>query len=634
MRKTIPILIVALLIAVPLLAYIPYTQQSQIIQKPSRFEYHCHPISNMYAYCHSHSDMTHNLPDYSAEPLVEYKVQTPRKAAQLKLVGHIAFDLDGDGISDPGPRSVTDVWALGNFAYVGTYDKPICSGLGVRIVDISDPSNPLHIASIPSPPNTRANDIMVMHVKTLHYDGDILIHSNEPCRNASRGSGGVMIYDVTNPRNPVFLSSFYNSPIHNVFMYQQGSKAYVLLADVGSSYHLRILNITDPRRPAEVAAAGASELKIKSALLGTYQAVYLHDVWAKVFPSGHSNAYYAGKVIAYLSYWDAGLVLLDITNPSSPKWLGQSSYIDPDPLSGRHPEGNSHSAVPNGDGNLVLMGDEDLSPFTLVLSIEDGSHRGEEHQAQGALEVPITWYIDHIHIVPIVNKTVDGPTYSLGSACSIDKIRPAKDITKLVSSEKAIALLDWEDCSVEVKAKNVANQGYGAAVIFTDDEIPIDTLIRKQLSVPTFFVKKATGLAIKEHEGTRIKVGIAFDGWGYLRIFDVSNPNSVIELGQFATKNTFVNPPPIGNSTIHNIAIDGDLAFISWYADGVRVVNFSNPKEPKEVAYFMAPSVFDKDGKLIAHTDFWGVYLHVINGEKYILASDRNFGLFILKLEL
>jgi hypothetical protein len=39
--------------------------------------------------------------------------------------------------------------------------------------------------------------------------------------------------------------------------------------------------------------------------------------------------------IAYLSYWDAGLVMLDVSDPANPVFLGDSTYIVPDPLSVR-----------------------------------------------------------------------------------------------------------------------------------------------------------------------------------------------------------------------------------------------------------------------------------------------------------
>ena len=98
-------------------------------------------------------------------------------------MGHIDFDTDGDGLSDPGARSVSDVWALGNFAYVGTYDRPTCSNHGVRIVDISDPSHPVQVANIQSPPNTRINDVKVIHIETqfLHPEASYLIWSIWKC---------------------------------------------------------------------------------------------------------------------------------------------------------------------------------------------------------------------------------------------------------------------------------------------------------------------------------------------------------------------------------------------------------------------------------------------------------------------
>ena len=112
-----------------------------------------------------------------------------------------------------------------------------------------------------------------------------------------------------------------------------------------------------------------------------------------------------------------------------------------------------------------------------------------------------------------------------------------------------------------------------------------------------------------------------FDGYGYLRLLDVSAPSSIVELDQFATEGVFANPPLPGDRTMHNVVVDGGTrAYISWYAEGIRVVDFSSDTLT-EVAHF-------HDATL--GSNFWGVYLHDHpDGNTYILGSDRNSGLWI-----
>jgi hypothetical protein len=47
------------------------------------------------------------------------------------------------------------------------------------------------------------------------------------------------------------------------------------------------------------------------------------------------------------------LILLDISDPAAPRFLGRGNYLDD--------EGNTHSAVPAQGGNLVIVGDEDAT---------------------------------------------------------------------------------------------------------------------------------------------------------------------------------------------------------------------------------------------------------------------------------
>ena len=110
-----------------------------------------------------------------------------------------------------------------------------------------------------------------------------------------------------------------------------------------------------------------------------------------------------------------------------------------------------------------------------------------------------------------------------------------------------------------------------------------------------------------------------FDGYGYLRLLDVTDPANIVEVDQFATEGVFANPPLPGDRTMHNIVVDdGTRAYISWYVEGMRVVDFAGDTLT-EVAHWA-------DGQ----ANFWGVYLHDHpNGNTYILGSDRNSGLYM-----
>ena len=77
----------------------------------------------------------------------------------------------------------SDVWAHGNFAYLGSFTQPECSFdlTGVRIIDISDPANPTLAGFIKSKAGTRSNDIKVEHIETPFFNGEILVVTDEPC---------------------------------------------------------------------------------------------------------------------------------------------------------------------------------------------------------------------------------------------------------------------------------------------------------------------------------------------------------------------------------------------------------------------------------------------------------------------
>lgn len=525
---------------------------------------------------------------------------------QLDVVGQL--DLE----QVPG-SNVTDVWAFGNYAYLGTFQEGACSldYTGVHIIDIADPSSPAQVGFIPSPPGTRANDVKVAHLETRWFTGEILVHSNEPCTSpfnprtqssglaAIPGQGGVSIYDVTNPLRPRPLKqNFLKFPVHNTYIWQDGDQAYMIMVDDVNTQDVHVIDITKPQSPKEIAVTGQEDWPDDIDSIGDDE-VFLHDVWVQ------END---GQFAAYLSYWDAGLVLLDVTDPANPAFLGDSDYLDPDPLSGEAPEGNSHVSVPNADGSRVLMGDEDFAAGALTLFEFEGV---EYEAAEGAFTVPV---------YSLPGGMFSGPVHwTGGEGCTEAEFDRA-------ANPGEIALIQRGTCFFSTKAANAQALGYAGFVVANnagDGLITMSAGTDDVITIPGFFVGQSTGEVMKASDppgGTLNTAGI-FDGYGYLRLLDVTDPANIVELDQFATENVFANPPLPGDRTMHNVVVDGGTtAYISWYAEGMRVVDFSDD-ELTEVAHFVDTT----EG-----SNFWGVYLHDHpDGNTYILGSDRMAGLWI-----
>ncbi len=533
----------------------------------------------------------------------------------LTVVGQLsATDL---GI--PFGENVTDVWAHGEYAYLGTFDDIVCSRdfTGIHIVDIGDPANPQKTGFIPAQPGTRNNDVKVAHIETRFFNGDILVASNEACGSPFLprlhangaglipGQGGLSIWDVSNPSKPRQLRQNYlDFGVHNTFIWQQGDSAYMMVVDDVNLQDVHIVDITKPQDPRVVAVTGQNDWPADIAEeFGATAGVFLHDIWVQ--QNGE-------RVVAYLAYWDAGLVLLDVTNPHDPLFLGDSEYGVPDPLSGEFPAGDGHVAVPSADGSRVLFGDEDFAAGALTSFTFDGV---SYPVAEGGFTPPT---------FSLPGAAFGGPVHwTGGQGCTLGEID--RD-----ANPGEVALMQRGTCFFSTKAANAQARGY-AGFIVANDAARGDALVTMSagtadvITIPGYFVGFSTGEIMKAGEGAEMAATGLFDGYGYLRLMDVTDPANIIEVDQFATEGVFANPPLGGDRTMHNVVVDGGTrAYISWYAEGMRVVDFSGDVLT-EVAHFV-----DTDGDGNGASNFWGVYLHDHpDGNSYILGSDRVTGLWI-----
>jgi hypothetical protein len=124
-------------------------------------------------------------------------------------------------------------------------------------------------------------------------------------------------------------------------------------------------------------------------------------------------------------------------------------------------------------------------------------------------------------------------------------------------------------------------------------------------------------------------------GFGYLRVYDYRNLTAPRQIGEFRTPHSLgTDDPGAGDYTIHNPLVVGTDVYISWYSDGVRVVDASNPRTPREVAFFVPPAAQNpvkpsQRGVLTSTAQVWGVGYDEATGLVY--ASDMNSGLWILR---
>jgi hypothetical protein len=123
-------------------------------------------------------------------------------------------------------------------------------------------------------------------------------------------------------------------------------------------------------------------------------------------------------------------------------------------------------------------------------------------------------------------------------------------------------------------------------------------------------------------------------GFGYLRVWDYSKLGAPKQIGEYKTPNSSDSTDKnAGDFTIHNNFLVGTTLYTSWYSDGVRVIDVSNPRAPREVAFYVPAATTNpikpsQRGVLTNTTQVWGV---VVGENGLVYASDMNSGLWILR---
>jgi hypothetical protein len=225
-----------------------------------------------------------------------------------------ALELRGRGILD-GHHS-GDMWVFEgadgrDYVYIGTFQHD-----WMKVFDVTDPSRPILTDSLWMDAR-RINDVKVSR------DGRVAVATRE---GASDRRNGIVILDTSEPASPRIFSEYtetVSGGVHNVWI--EGDLVY---ACHNGTSDLHIIDISDPENPREVGRWGLDR-----------ERKTLHDA---IVQDGY----------AYLSYWDDGLVMLDVGagthggTPTEPAFVSRFSY----------PAGHTHTAWRHG--RYLFVGDE------------------------------------------------------------------------------------------------------------------------------------------------------------------------------------------------------------------------------------------------------------------------------------
>ncbi|MDP9382246.1 MAG: hypothetical protein M3Q29_19310, partial [Chloroflexota bacterium] len=80
----------------------------------------------------------------------------------------------------------------------------------------------------------------------------------------------------------------------------------------------------------------------------------------------------------------------------------------------------------------------------------------------------------------------------------------------------------------------------------------------------------------------------------------------------------------------HHPVVAGNTLYLSWYSDGVRVLDLSHPASLQEIAWFVPPDTRDPFSISPNRALVWGVVVD----RGLVMVSDINSGLYVLRARL
>ncbi len=441
------------------------------------------------------------------------------------------------------------VVAEGNLAYLGV-------GHQLLVVDISDPITPTVVGRAWMPADV----------------GDIALANG--FAYIANGRGGLRIVNISNLAAPQEVG-FYSSSWSALGVAVSGQYAYIA-ADTG----LRIVDISDPVHPVEVGSCSTWDSAMDVAVQGDYAYIAAYGpglvvirvtdpAQPEVVGGCGTGSYNYGITVAgqyaYIAN-NAGLAIIDISNPETPNRIGQTdSTVGP---------GQKVEIA----GSLAYVAS--LMQGLQIVNISDP----ENPSNAGAYDTPGDAY--DVAIAGSYALVADGGTGLRILDVSVpDNVREAGALQSLGYAN---------GLDVRGEYAYVASGQSGLYVV--------------SLAHPELPEEVGAWDSPGESLGVTVSGTLAFvaDGWSGLRIVDVSDPSAINEVGNYTQQDLCAA----------KTVVEGQYAYVvHQFPKPVYIVDISNPTNPVSVSQIGYP-VGANDIELAKG------YAYLVGGRAYLEVYD------------
>jgi C1A family cysteine protease len=487
----------------------------------------------------------------------------------------------GYGISNVGRNNLTAIYdgdpLSQDVQYGGVYkelalDYPYAYvGIGNRlgVFDVSEPAQPVLVGtSTPLPDTITGVTLQGAYAYVTSY------------------WRGLSVFDISSPTMPNFVySDYYSSGSFGEDVAISGQTAYYI-----DNFHLNILSLADPARPARLGS---------------------------MTTSGHPIALEVSGNYAYVASWSVGLNVINVANPASPisvALLDTPGYAVDIAIQGMH------AYIADRAGGLRII---DISnpavPVEVAVYDTPGSAEGVEIAGTRAY---VADGESGLLVLDISNPTAPVYATSMDTPGKAYSLVAAGDLLYLTDGEAGLRVLDISETPF-VESGSYAQLGIPLDVETIEDILyaaagaqGLSVLDTSQLPdmVETSRLPALTSLTKLALEGEYL-IGLDSET---LRLFSLVDPLLPQPLAAL----------PVGE--VSDLAVLGDYAYLAAGTSGIKIIGLHEPTNPQDLGLVsLTPS-----GGRAKHVQARANFLYVLAEPVPIGGVPTGGGLFVLDASL